>query len=582
VDEARDPREIRLNVPRSIAVVLVVLAIASGHARADGPGSAVASGSSSAAEQSLELIRASAAGPDDAHTEELARQFLVRFARDPLVPRVELELGRVELMRAMNASDEASRAARLDEARRWLDRSLAHADPPTALRARVYLGALAWTRDDDAGAVTILEPIGGSIVDPEDRRLRDTTLFEACEAIGRLDCALDTLDALRGTCRDEAECAEFDARIATLGRSEDAADSALAWVTSSEPTRPSWPALASRAIRLAESRGDWSSIRTIAARAHAANVMLEPEARAIAARAERGAVADPRVIGIIASLSGRNAATGVELIHAIAADAGVPPNDRIENTTFRFVLRDHHGSPEEAARAVSDLVFVSRAIAIIGPMDAASAVRGAERAQQVGVPFLSLVDLPESPFAFDATVGSAPATARDEAERRFGRDLAVVIPRGTSEPQTDERVFFHAGGRIDRATADLLRRSSARAVFVESHSRELPRLVRSLLPLLRRAPRVPRIPIVLSRTGYENLVARGLARDLEGAVVLDLRDAGTTSISAHAARAAFARIRDSRASTRDELASALRSTGRTESTNPNAFVVHQGRLVAMP
>ena len=63
--------------------------------------SAVATSPVRAAEAAYEAITASASSENDLRTEELARQILVRWPRDPLSARVELELGRLFVLRQM-------------------------------------------------------------------------------------------------------------------------------------------------------------------------------------------------------------------------------------------------------------------------------------------------------------------------------------------------------------------------------------------------------------------------------------------------------------------------------------------------
>lgn len=583
MDVHRDLRDLGPVVLRPSLLLVTALFALGSAVRLEAQGTAVARGSSNAAEEEFEVVRASALGSDDARTEELARRFLTRFPRDLLVPRVELELAKVELVRALSSPDPEQVQLRLDEAARWLERCVAHADPPTLLRARLYQGVLAHERTDEASAVAILEPIGGSLVSTEDRRLRDTTLLEACAAISRLDCALDALDALRASCRDDEECERIDERIADLGRNDEDDVATVAWVDATDPSRPSWPAIASRAIRIAESHGDWTTIHAIARRATDAGVPLDAEARAIAARAARGEIPSPRVIGVISGLSGDHSARAVSTIFAIASSAGLPPSTRIPDDAYRFAVRDHHGTPGEAARAVADLVFVARAIAIIGPADPASAAAAAARAQTIGVPFVSLAPVATSDYVFDATRLPTPPTPRAEAERRYGEGLALVVPRGARRGATeDPRIFEHAGGRLDRATTARLASARVRAVYVESSPRELRRLVRSVLPLLARGRRLQRPPLVLSRSSFERLDSGDMGREIEGAVVLDLLDPGVFGTAPDVARAAFERIRRADASTRDAVARSLRAEAMDAGSVPAAYVVQQGRLVRLP
>lgn len=95
----------------------------------------------------------------------------------------------------------------------------------------------------------------------------------------------------------------------------------------------------------------------------------------------RSTVTSTRV-GVVLPLTGRFKAFGAAIVDGI--HLAISPRDGIE-----LVFKDSEGDPAKAAAAVEELAR-SGAIAIIGPVGTAEAAPAALRAQELGVPMLSL------------------------------------------------------------------------------------------------------------------------------------------------------------------------------------------------
>ena len=101
-------------------------------------------------------------------------------------------------------------------------------------------------------------------------------------------------------------------------------------------------------------------------------------------------VPDEYVLGCILPLTGKGAAIfgqpslhGVELaIHAFEPD--------YTDLNLRLVVKDSKSSPQEAVRAVEELVFEEGVLAIVGPLLRTTAEAAAQRAEELGVPLITL------------------------------------------------------------------------------------------------------------------------------------------------------------------------------------------------
>lgn len=92
---------------------------------------------------------------------------------------------------------------------------------------------------------------------------------------------------------------------------------------------------------------------------------------------------NPTVLGIILPRSGRAAPLGEYLTRSITLALRTYPQ-------LKIVYMDSYTSAEKSAQAVDTLVYRHKAIAILGPPLSRTAKAAAQRAQKLGVPFLSI------------------------------------------------------------------------------------------------------------------------------------------------------------------------------------------------
>jgi ABC-type branched-subunit amino acid transport system substrate-binding protein len=174
---------------------------------------------------------------------------------------------------------------------------------------------------------------------------------------------------------------------------------------------------------------------------------------ALAARATARTAAVAGTIGVAVPLSGKFKAWGEAILQGVAL--AIP-----EGGPIRVVSKDTRGEPDGAAEAVAQLA-AEGAVAIVGGVTNAEALRAATAAQQAGVPLLSLSKVDGvadgRPYVFRLML-TAPAQAQALAEfaiaRRGLRKVVVLypeIPYGTELRTAFGAEVEARGGSIQRA-----------------------------------------------------------------------------------------------------------------------------------
>lgn len=111
----------------------------------------------------------------------------------------------------------------------------------------------------------------------------------------------------------------------------------------------------------------------------------------------------PGKIGVLVPISGKLKAYGENALQAVKLASG-QMNAAKPDTRFEFVVRDSKGDPAAAAQAVQDFVTVDGVVAVFGALFRVEAESAATKAQELGVPLLSLTaaeDITETgPFVF--------------------------------------------------------------------------------------------------------------------------------------------------------------------------------------
>lgn len=318
-----------------------------------------------------------AAGDDEGAVRRY-RAFLQAHANDPLAAVASLRLGRLLLA-----------SGGYSESRDLFTKVSTHPDESVAERGRFFLGVTNHLEGHHAEAVEALRPLRGRTIAPEDTSLLYRTLGAAYERLNERALAVEAYNALVEEAAPEDDKAEVRGRIAVLVR--DATVEELEVMRTTLPrTGEAWPIVAIRSLRQAYESGDLETVRTVALELADAEVELEPDLRAMTLRADRTGQADPRAIGAILPLSGRSREVGQLALQAMMLGASLPPGAPPGPDSPRVFFRDSAGDATRAEAAVNDLVTVHRVTAIVGPPGTESSRAAARRANELGVPYISL------------------------------------------------------------------------------------------------------------------------------------------------------------------------------------------------
>ena len=328
----------------------------------------------------LRAARTAAEAGEAQDAEARYRRFLDEHPSDPLVPLAQLGLGRVLL--ANGAIEPALERFAI---------VAASDDERVAEAGRFYRGVALHLAGRHAEALELLTPLIGRTVDPDETSLLLRTLAASAEREGQVVAALGALDRLAGNADVSAEERE-QARVDLRALVTAAAPEQVSRAYDELPREGvAWPEVAQRAIRLAFDAGDMARVAAIVRELRERQIPMSDELAELALRAERTERADPRAIGAILSLSGRGREVGQRAMRGLVIASGAPAVGPAGPNASQLVMRDDGGDPERAARAVEDLVSVHRVIAIVGPIEGEAARAAARRAQELGVPIITLV-----------------------------------------------------------------------------------------------------------------------------------------------------------------------------------------------
>lgn len=156
-------------------------------------------------------------------------------------------------------------------------------------------------------------------------------------------------------------------------------------------------------------------------------------------------------VGLIVPLSGKYAIYGESVQHGVECAAGVfSPCEGPEGVSV--LIRDADGDAERIAAAVDDLA-ANDVIAIIGPMLSSTATVAAERAQQQGVPMITLSQKAgvnnAGEFVFRNTVAASSqvSTVVDYAVGRKKLKRFLVLYPQNEQGREYKELFSEAVGR---------------------------------------------------------------------------------------------------------------------------------------
>ena len=159
--------------------------------------------------------------------------------------------------------------------------------------------------------------------------------------------------------------------------------------------------------------GDFEGARTLLARIEEGGqeAWLAQEIEALLETIDRMVAVAPDVIGCILPLTGRYAAFGQKALLALQLGAYVF-NPLEEERAFTLVVKDSAGDPDVAVRAVESLDSDEEVIGIIGPLLSQTTMETSRRAQDLGIPMITLARREEIPAVGDYIFQNAVTETR--------------------------------------------------------------------------------------------------------------------------------------------------------------------------
>jgi ABC-type branched-subunit amino acid transport system substrate-binding protein len=121
---------------------------------------------------------------------------------------------------------------------------------------------------------------------------------------------------------------------------------------------------------------------------------------------ETRAYVEAKNIGVVLPMSGPYASIGEQTLRGLQLALGI--SGSTSKYGIRLIVQDSMSSPEEATKAVDQLIYKDHVMAIIGGLSSKTVTAEATRAQEMGIPFLALAQKPGltkiGPFIFTNSI----------------------------------------------------------------------------------------------------------------------------------------------------------------------------------
>lgn len=161
-------------------------------------------------------------------------------------------------------------------------------------------------------------------------------------------------------------------------------------------------------------------------------------------------------VGVLLPMSGKFAKVGAKSLQAIQLAFGIFNTDRSDNRITLVIEDSGSGEdPNQALRSLNKLFFKHRVIAVVGPLVSKGIDQVAARAQELGLPLITLTQQPvSSEFVIPAALTpqtEAQEVARYAIEKMGMKNFAILHPKDRFGEQRAE-AFWEAveknGGKI--------------------------------------------------------------------------------------------------------------------------------------
>ena len=218
----------------------------------------------------------------------------------------------------------------------------------------------------------------------EDKKLAEAALTRAAAGSQQygeaLKTALKTVDNANGP----------DEKKAALANLEDVVETKTTFLSVAEAwnelprSHPGWPLITFKMARVYYHLRDWTRLdETLKSLlSNAPDSPYTPEAKALIERLAKRTQVKSKVIGAVLPMTGKYKAFGETTLRGLQL--------ALKGSDIELVVKDTQGDPGLTAKMVEQLAFDDGVIAIIGPLLAEDARRGALVAEELQVPLITL------------------------------------------------------------------------------------------------------------------------------------------------------------------------------------------------
>ena len=153
----------------------------------------------------------------------------------------------------------------------------------------------------------------------------------------------------------------------------------------------------------------------------------------------------PEAIGCLLPLNGSFALYGQEVLNGVQLALTRVTQ---QGLSIQLIVKDTRGSAEEAASLVQELAAAHKVIAVIGPLASRSALSAAKKAQQIGVPIITLTQregiTAEGDMVFQNFLTPAMEVERlvHKATREMGLSRFAILYPDTAYGRTLMNLFW--------------------------------------------------------------------------------------------------------------------------------------------
>ena len=218
----------------------------------------------------------------------------------------------------------------------------------------------------------------------EDKKLAEAALVRAAAGSQQYG------EALKGALKGVDAASGPDELKKALANLEDVVETKTTFLSVAEAwnelpkSHPGWPLITFKMARVFYHLRDWTRLdETLKSLLSTApDSVYAPEGKALQLRLSKRSLVKPKVIGAVLPMTGKYKAFGETTLRGLQL--------ALKGSDIELIVKDTQGDPSLTSKLVEQLAFDDGVLAIIGPLLAEDAKRGALVAEELQVPLLTL------------------------------------------------------------------------------------------------------------------------------------------------------------------------------------------------